>query len=101
MKTFKDIFQESMNPDYKNLENELNRIFYKNAKFGVLNDDNGVFTLTYKTNKNGKNDAKILAKQGFEILKKYFPRAKEVKASFELFPYEKDIYNYNVEYKIR
>ena len=94
---FRDLLEKS---NYKDLEKELNKLSTSNASFGVLNDVKGVFTLTYKTDKNGEKDAKKLANDGFKILKKFYPNAKEVKADFKPFPYEKDTYNYEVQYNL-
>ena len=91
---------KKVQPKHKELELELKKLRTSDENFSVLNDTRGKFTLTYKIQKDDEKAVKKLADKGFKILKKYYPKAKEVKSKYDSFPYEPTGYYLEIEYKL-
>lgn len=85
---------------YKELEAELKKLRTADENFSVLNDVKGKFTLTYKIQKDDEKAVRKLADKGFKILKKYYPKAKEVKSEYRKFLHEPTGYALEIEYKL-
>lgn len=104
---FRDLLEMDINKrkqkipsKYKELEKDLKKLHGNDERFSVLNDVRGKFTLTYKIEKDDESAVRNLADKGFKVLKKYYPKAKEVHSDFGRFPYEPTGYALEIEYKL-